>query len=130
MELSSMTKWIYRIMIFVPAGRVELINALWTLLGPEGNSEMYTFGVPMSAEGVEPVSYRGCNTAATEEMYQMMIEFLEIQGAGPDVVRYVMDAHIEMLLEVVNSEAEIGQPWTWPEALADAGLQLMQEEAI
>ena len=60
------TEWTYRMMIIVPEATRETTNALWTtLFGEEADS--LTFGVPLSEDGFEPTTHRGCNTAARME---------------------------------------------------------------
>lgn len=119
------TIWTRREVIIIPANVTDLLNALWTCIGPEVDGEIHTFGVPLSADGMEPVTHRGCFTSTTQEMHDLITEHLGQEGAA--AFRYVMDAATEILLEVTNSEADIGQPWTWPQALKDCGLQVIQE---
>lgn len=62
------TEWIYRINVIAPAADRDALNALWTVVAPEGDSEASTFGVPLSADGNDPATHFGISTAATEEM--------------------------------------------------------------
>lgn len=114
--------WKYRIFVFQP--NADLANAFWTSVAPEIETERFTFTtVRLSADGLEPVTWWGANTLATEEMKLLMEEFAsELVG----MVYYVLNRD-GVLVEAVGSEAEVGQPWTWQQALDDMGVQLIQE---
>ena len=122
------TIWLYREIIIIPATATDLMNSLYTCIGPEVDGEIHTFGVPLSADGMEPATHRGMFTSATQEMHDLITEHLAQEETA--AIRHVMDAATETLQEVTNSEAEPGQPWTWPQALEDAGLQTIQTEGI
>ena len=122
------TIWLYREIIIIPADATDLMNAIWTCIGPEIDGELSTFGVPLSADGMEPATHRGMFTSCTQEMHDLITEHLAQEEAA--AIRYVMDAATETLLETANSEAEPGQPWTWQQALEDSNLQTVQTEVM
>ena len=76
------TLWIYRINIIAPAEDKAALNALWTVVAPEGDSEVNTFGLPLSADGNDPPTHRGISTAATEEMRLLMVDTYADELAG------------------------------------------------
>jgi len=116
------TIWRYRIFVFQADS--ELANAFWTVVAPEGDPERLTFtGIRLSEDGLEPATWRGANTAATEEMKLLMQQFA---AELPDMTYYVLNLD-GVLIEAHNSEAETGQPWSWQQSLDDRGLQLIQE---
>lgn len=115
------TTWIYRELIIAPAIDADLLNALWTCIGPEVEGELHTFTVPLSADGVHPATHLGMNTAATLEMHELISEHLGQEGPG--VTRHVLDAASSVLVETTSS----GALWDWLRALEHAGLQLVQE---
>jgi len=107
-----MTDWIYRIHVSIPIADTTALNALWTLIAPEGDSEATTFGVPLSATGKEPVTHRGISTTATEYMRLAITELFAD--------------------ELANAAISI-EPYTennWPAFLAANGLQVIQPEMI
>ena len=122
------TNWLYREMIIIPAVASGLLNAIWTCIGPGVEGEIRTFGVALSVDGCEPTTHHACSTAATQEMHDLITEHLAREETA--AIRYVVDAATETLLEQTNGQATPGQPWTWEQALADSGLQLVQQEGI
>ena len=76
------TAYIYRINIIAPEADKDALNLLWTLFGPEGDSEINTFGVPLSADGNEPATHRGISTAATEAMRLFIVDVFADELAG------------------------------------------------
>lgn len=76
------TEWKYRINVIIPIADQDALNALWTLIAPEGDSEARTFGVPLSADGAEPASHRGISTAATEYMRLAITELFAAEMAS------------------------------------------------
>ena len=68
------TQWIHRINIIAPADDTAALNALWTIVAPNGDAEVNTFGVPLSADGQEPPTHYGISTAATEIMRLLIVD--------------------------------------------------------
>jgi len=105
-----MTNWIHRIHVSIPTANTTALNALWTLIAPEGDTEATTFGVPLSATGQEPVTHHGISTAATEYMRLAITDLFAV--------------------ELANAAISI-EPYTennWPAFLAANGLQAIQPE--
>lgn len=94
------TLWLHRINVIIPNGNTEQMNALWTIIGPEGDAEARTFGVPLSATGQEPVTHNGISTAATEEMRILIQEIFanELAGAIVSVQPYTENNWAELLV--------------------------------
>jgi len=106
------TLWLYRINIIVLETDKSALNALWTVIAPEGDNEVNTFGAPLSAEGQEPVTHRGISTSATEEMRIFIQEIYaeELVGCVVSVQDYTVN--------------------DWNEFLVTHGLQVIQQEII
>jgi hypothetical protein len=105
------TQWIHRINIIAPADDADALNALWTVIAPGGDAEAQTFGLPLSPNGAQPVTYRGISTAATEIMRLLIV-----------------DTFSDVLVGTVVSV----QPYTqnnWDDFLSTNGLQIVQEYA-
>jgi ketopantoate reductase len=68
------TLWQHRINVIIPADDATALNALWTVIGPGGDAEAETFGLPCSASGIEPVTHRAISTAATETMRLLIVD--------------------------------------------------------
>ena len=106
------TDWIHRINIIVPESEKEFLNALWSIVAPEGDAESKTFGVALSANGQEPATHRGISTAATEIM-RLMIEDMfveELSNAEINVESYTQNG--------------------WATFLVSNGLQVIEPEEI
>lgn len=116
-------------MIFVPENEAEWANAGHTLYWPEGDTEFFTFTIPLSKDGTPPATYYGCSTAATEELWQMWLEMREV-GIGPNALYYRLDPFEEVLLESNGSNPVLGDPFSWERALENAGMQLIIEEEV
>lgn len=93
------TLWQYRINIIAPSSDVTAINALWTIIAPEGDSEANTFGVPLSATGDEPATHYGISTAATEDMRIAIIDTYaaELAGCAISIQPYTENDYEELL---------------------------------
>lgn len=76
------TKWKWRMNVIVQADDTEAFNALWTLIGPEGDDEVNTFGVPLSANGKEPATHSGMSSAATDQMKRLVEDTLAAELSG------------------------------------------------
>jgi hypothetical protein len=76
------TQWIHRVNVIAPAADTDALNALWTVIAPNGDAEANTFGVPLSATGVEPATHRGISTAATEIMRLLITDTYAGELAG------------------------------------------------
>ena len=118
------TAWIHRLIIIVPEASAETGNGLWTTLFGE-DADDQTFGVPLSADGMDAATHRGCNTAATEAMKARVDDFVAANDI-PGLAYYRIEPDELILLEQVGGTAEIGQPFSWEEALADQGLQIVE----
>ena len=101
------TIWIDRWIIFVKEQQIIAANGLMTPIDPDTGGDK-TFGdVRLSATGEEPRTHSGCNTAATGAMtYGIKTAFEHVPWAD------IYDGH----------------EWTWEDALADMGLQVIEEE--
>ncbi len=106
------TKWIYRINMIVPEDEKGFLNALWTIIASEGDLEVATFGIPLSANGDDPATHRGISTAATEVM-RLMIE----------------NVFVEELINAVIS-VELYTQNNWESFLASNELQVIEPENI
>lgn len=105
-----MSEYQHRYFIFVQWNKLTPANAHAKAWDPDTSGGL-TFGnVRISADGQEPPSYSGCNTAATEDMKMQIIDALE---------------HVPFY-RIYNS----ADGWTWETALADAGLQVIQAEFV
>lgn len=80
-----MTDWPYRINVIIPVSRSAEMNALWSVIAPNGDPEALSFGVPLSQNGKNPASHTAISTAATEAMMlkitQTFVEDLADAGA-------------------------------------------------
>jgi hypothetical protein len=76
------TQWTHRINVIAPAADVDALNALWTVIAPNGDAEANTFGVPLSATGSDPSTHRGISTAATEIMRLLITDTYAADLAG------------------------------------------------
>ncbi len=122
-----MTIWIHRLFILVPASEIENANAGHALYWPGGDAERFTFSVPLSLNGTQPATHHGCNTAATESLWQMW-RAMQGQGIGSGAVWYRLSVDAGILLETNSLSAETGRPFSWRDALADNSLKLIKEE--
>ncbi len=105
-----MTEYIHRYFIFVQWNKLILANAQAKAWDPDIGGE-FTFGsVRLSVDGQEPPTHSACNTAATENMKTQ-----------------ILDAFQHVPFYKIYSTAD---GWTWDTALADAGLQAINEEQI
>lgn len=88
-----MTEWIYRINVIAPVALTDLLNALWTVIAPNGDAEALSFGVPLSATGQLPATHTGISTAATEEMRVLIQEIFpdELLGCAVQVQDYTVN---------------------------------------
>lgn len=119
--------WIYRLHAVTLQSDANASNAFWTLVAPGGDSEAQTYGVPLSANGQEPVTHSGISSAFTAEM----LAKLKILEEGMPTLRYyVCDAWTFELLEQRSGTATIGQPCLWEDVLEDAGLRVIQPEEM
>ena len=107
-----MTEWIHRINVIIPVGDNDAINALWTVIAPNGDTEAGSFGVALSADGNEPATHTGISTAATETMRLLIV-----------------DTYVAELTQAIISvqDAEFND---WAELIAEHGLQVIQSEVI
>jgi len=107
-----MTEWIYRINIIAPVVLTDLLNALWTIIAPEGDPEARSFGVPLSPSGQGTATHSGISTAATEEMRLLIVEIFpeELLGCAIQVQDYTVN--------------------DWDGLLASQGLQTIQAELV
>ena len=110
------TRWAHRLIISVAAEDQGEANALWTLVGPEGDGELGTFGVPLSASGLEPATHYGTDTAATEVMAGL------IEAFDPSRTWYEIADDGGVLLASNSPTAEVGDAFGWDNALEDLGL--------
>ena len=102
-----MTEYIHRYFIFVQWNKLIPANAQAKVWDPDTGGE-YTFGnMRLSADGQEPPAYSGCNTPATDTMRT-----------------HILDAFQHVPFYKIYSTAD---GWTWDTALADAGLQMIEE---
>lgn len=122
-----MSVWIYRLCAIIPQTDANASNSFWTLVTPGGDPEANTYGVPLSANGAEPATHRGISSACTAEM---LAKLKAMQDELPDLRYYLVDAWTFVLLEQRNSTATIGQPCSWEDVLADAGLLIVRPEEL
>jgi len=109
-----MTEWIYRLYALCPIDEEETINALWGLIAPGPiEAETQTFGVPFSADGREPATYRGISSAATEEMIAVLKE-LEPEMAG---LEYLVQDYDKIEISFTDWIAGLGLKQIIPEEL-------------
>ena len=84
-----------------------------------------TFAVPLSPTGAEPATHWGCSSLTTEAMRQAM------EGAEvvlPSVCWWRLDAATGLLLATSTEHGVMGEEWTWADALAAMGLQVVQSD--
>jgi hypothetical protein len=107
-----MGNWTHRINVIAPAADKSALNALWTVIAPEGDSEANSFGVPLSADGSNPTTHYGISTAATDEMRMLITETFaeELSGCVVSVQDYTLN--------------------DWETLLQNNGLQAIQSEVI
>ena len=104
-----MTDYIHRYFIFVQWNKLTPANAQADIWDPDFGGR-FTFGRKrFSADGQEPPTYSGCNTPATDNMRTKILAAF---------------AHVPFYKLYSTADG-----WTWQTALADAGLQLIEEEA-
>lgn len=82
-----MTDYIWRINVICPIENATAINALWTVIAPNGDAEAQSFGTRCSANGLLPATHYIISTAATEEMRLLLTDALssELTGAIVDI---------------------------------------------
>src|SRR6187399_1466794 len=95
------TEWLYRINIICPKDDKVALSALWTVLAPEGDAEKYTFGIGLSADGMEPITHYGASTAATEEMRKLIQSIFtdELNNCSVDILPHYVNNWEEFLKE-------------------------------
>lgn len=88
-----MTEWLYRINVIAPTSMTALLNALWTVIAPNGDDESRSFGVPLSPSASEPPTHTGISTAATEEMRVLIREIFDgnLSGCAIQVQNYTVN---------------------------------------
>ena len=69
-----MITWIHRINVIITILDKTTINTIWTMIAPNGNDEITSFGVSLSQSGLSPETHTGISTAATEEMMLLITE--------------------------------------------------------
>ena len=105
------TQWLYRINVIIPAADTAAYNALWTIVAPGGDAEAQTFGVPLSEDGLEPVTHYGISTAATAQMASMIAALDDVMTGA-----------------IVGQQDYIGNDWE--KLLTDNGLQIVATERL
>jgi hypothetical protein len=124
-----MNDWIYRIHCIISVLDKPAANALWTIIGPEGNPEANTFeAVELSASGNEPATHFGMSSASTPAMRGLIEAMLPTTLAN--IIYYACDADTFNLALQHNGNLRIGQPAPWEDALRDQGLQLIERDLI
>ncbi|MCK5564501.1 MAG: hypothetical protein KAJ07_04590 [Planctomycetes bacterium] len=106
------TDYIYRINIIITLADSDDFNRIWTLLGPEGNSEIDTFGVDLSSNGIAPATHKGISTAATEFMHS-----------------HIIGSFAQELASMIMSVQEYALN-DWDSFLTSNNLKVIQPEAI
>ena len=109
-------------MLIIPAGVADGANAAHTLHWPGGDAEIVTFGVPLSATGMEPPTHYGTYTSATDALWAAMRSLIDV-GQYPNIAWYMLDRNQHTLLETNSPTAPIGERWEWTDALDDLGLK-------
>ena len=119
-----MTKWIWRIIIIVPAVDQELANQFAAQIDPDTGGA-YTFDQGASVDGQEPATHYFTSTPSTELMRQQMEAGLyasESEGFSTPPMYWQIDALTGELV-ATNAEVEVtGQQYGLDDALAYAGL--------
>ena len=118
--------WKYRLHAIIPQAEANASNAFWTMIG-YGDAEAQSYGVPLSANGQEPASYRGISSAFTAEMLAKLKVLLPDLGS---LSCYVIDAWSFELLEQYNGNLVIGDIVTWEDALSDRGVQVINPSEV
>jgi hypothetical protein len=94
------TQWIHRINIIIPSGDADALNALWTVIAPGGDEEAHTFGLPLSPDGMLPITHRGISTAATETMRLLIIDtyISQMERCKISIQEYTKNDYADLLL--------------------------------
>lgn len=71
-----------RLNIIAPASMTAELNALWTVITPNGDDEAKSFGIPCSADGNLPATYSAIGTHATDEMVALINNIFADELAG------------------------------------------------
>lgn len=109
--------WPYRHLIIVAAAEREAANALAATIDPDDGSG--TFGVPLSASGLEPVTHYGCSTVSEFAMAEAMYN---VQPTLPSVQWWRLQSASGQLIDSNTLHGLPGQRWTWSDALQAANL--------
>ena len=119
------SRWQTRVMAIIPAEGRSQANAAHTLHWPGGDAELATFGVPLSATGMEPATHYGTGTSVTDALWSAWRELMDA-GRYPGLVWYRLDRNETVLLETNSETAQAGEGWTWQDSLDDLGLRRME----
>ena len=111
------TAYKHRAIIAVRAGLRDQANDWAASLDPDDGSK--TYGVPLSEDGSEPATWYACNTKLTDSGRAGALSLTGGLTEGTDYFFYF----------VTDATGEFEDGWTWEGALADAGLQTIDQEA-
>lgn len=104
--------------IFAQAARLQSLN---------DELKMFDKAMRLTSDGVN-VTHRAINTMLTDEMDRRLQQaFTARQQQLIGLMWFVIDTQTGVLL-ATNSEQEIGQPFTFQDALTLLGLETYQEE--
>ncbi len=83
-----------------------------------------TFGIELSPTGNAPTTHYACNTALRAGMVSAWVNSFFNGHPTPSSKYYIIDVVTGELLET-NTSATLGAVFGWPDALADAGWQVI-----
>lgn len=116
-----MSDWQYRFHVIIPAALAEAANAQAATIDPDSGGA-YTFSVPLSADGAT-VTHYGTSTLAKQSGHD---EIVALAPQMPGASYFCINSQTGELIST-NTEATIGNPWTWQDSLQLLGLQTYVE---
>jgi hypothetical protein len=105
-----MTAFIHKIAACVPADKTTLAGQAVAAI-TQHEADLQTFSVPLSADGLEPATHYGCQTAATQGFLDLI----------PDLLIIVPGSHYWLI-----GEGE-GQYGDFDAAIASIGLERISQ---
>lgn len=112
------TAWRWYVTIIVPADSLNAADAAADVIA--GVQPSSTFTIALSSTGELPATHFACATYATDDWLSAM------QNALPGVpgARY-WRVDENGVLAATNQQGRIGETWSWPQTLLDAGLAVI-----
>lgn len=118
-----MSEWLYRHIIIVAAADQAMADYVAAQVDPDDGSD--TFRVPLSEDGLEPVTHYACNTLSNDVMAAVMYDS---QGTLSTVRWWRLRSNTERLIDTNTEFGVAEEKWSWQDALEVTGLKTVEFE--